>query len=294
MMATNKKSKNNSNTEFTPDNNESTTDVEQKIELISSTDPKISTFSDDLQSEIDLFESELDESININNDPEPRIKEVTEENMIKEESEAQNTQDLEEKKAIEEPQVDQKKPKKTRTRKSKKDKKSESSESEKTEKTESAEIDEPTKPKKSRTRKSKKAKDTEKKETEFQEAKNTETSTENTSSESSNTEPVKEPVKNIIEEELVDINLITDSISDSKIQASVLALYNERAELKASLEKSKKILRIFKKKLMLAEEREDQWKACAYTLGDFFASKSNMALEDVLRRFEAPLEELDE
>ena len=53
-------------------------------------------------------------------------------------------------------------------------------------------------------------------------------------------------------------------------------------------------MRILKKKLDLAEEKGEQWKACAYTLGDFFASKSNMPLEDVLRRFEAPIEDLGE
>ena len=63
-------------------------------------------------------------------------------------------------------------------------------------------------------------------------------------------------------------------------------------ELKANLEKAKKIIRMLKKKLDLAEEKEEQWRLCATNLGDIFAEKSHMPLEDVLRRFEAPLEDV--
>ena len=63
---------------------EATMAVEQKIELVTNTDPKINTFSNDLQSELDEFVSELDESIesNLVDIKEPEAVEIKEPEVV--------------------------------------------------------------------------------------------------------------------------------------------------------------------------------------------------------------------
>ena len=62
----------------------STIAVEQKIELVSSTDPNMNTFPNSLQSELDTFVSELDESIESNpvETIEPEIVETKEPEIV--------------------------------------------------------------------------------------------------------------------------------------------------------------------------------------------------------------------
>jgi len=89
-------------------------------------------------------------------------------------------------------------------------------------------------------------------------------------------------------------DLIRDpsSLDDKDLQLTYLTLSNENNELKASLEKAKKMIRILKKKLDLSEEREEQWRVCAHNMGGMFAEKTQMSLEDVFRKFEAPLDDI--
>jgi hypothetical protein len=103
----------------------------------------------------------------------------------------------------------------------------------------------------------------------------------------SNSQKNEKPKNEIV----IDIQKITEAIGDTKLQADVLSIHNENSELKANLEKASKMIRILKKKLDLVEEKEEQWRICAHSLGEIFAEKSHMPLEDVLRKFDAPLDE---
>ena len=266
---------------------EQETKVEKKIELMSSTDPEMKPLSNDLQSEIDLFESEIKESIETEQvtfiEPE-KVTSVVSEIVETSELERVGTAQSETFLPIEPEIVELAEPKRAEIAESEK-KKPKNNESRKA------------KAKTSRKAKAKKSKKDGNKEPEKQKVKEPEIEevkeTEKVKKTSPEEKTVIKPVKTESKEELVDITNITNSITDNKIQASVLAIYNENAELKANLEKAKKVIRILKKKLDLAEEKEEQWRICANSLGDIFAEKSHMPLEDVLRRFEAPLDEVE-
>ena len=112
------------------------------------------------------------------------------------------------------------------------------------------------------------------------------------------TEQVNTPVestKEIIKEEIneKDTKLIPDidKMDEKTLKAKFLELENENAELRTTIEKARKKLRIYAKKLDLSEEREDQWKVACYNIAGVFAEKSHVALDDILKKFEAPIED---
>lgn len=291
-MAAKKKTNINDNLMVTPDNSETSQEITEKIELITSSEPTATNPLAELQSQLDSFDSDFSESVQ----PAGLEKIEPEQEFDKKELEDQEekkTEQEESQKEQEEVNTDTKKTAKPKVKKKKKTKK-EQLESAESKEDKTNEVKEPEKIKTKRSKKTKKKEEdnTPTKETEIKkqiEPVPLETYKQ-TQKESKKEE--KEPVKKEIKEEIIDINLLTESIADPKIQSSVLVMYNENAELKASLEKAKKLLRILKKKLDLAQEKEEQWRVCAYSLGDIFAEKSHMPLEDVLRRFEAPLDDV--
>lgn len=82
-----------------------------------------------------------------------------------------------------------------------------------------------------------------------------------------------------------------ENINEIDIKSKFLSLENENAELKATIEKARKKLRILVKKLDLTEEREDQWRIACHNIASMFAEKSQISLDDVLKKFEAPIED---
>jgi len=88
-------------------------------------------------------------------------------------------------------------------------------------------------------------------------------------------------------------NLIAniEKLDKNSIKSRLLELENENAELRAMIEKARKKLRIYSKKLDLTEEKEEQWKIACYNIAGIFAEKSQVSLEDILKKFEAPLED---
>ena len=91
------------------------------------------------------------------------------------------------------------------------------------------------------------------------------------------------------EQPIIETN--TEIINNSDVAPTILELQNENAELKATIEKAKKKLRILKMKLDLSEEKEEQWRIACYNIADIFAEKSQVSLEDVLKKFEAPIDD---
>ena len=93
--------------------------------------------------------------------------------------------------------------------------------------------------------------------------------------------------------EKLNNNLISEveNLDNTTMKTKLLELENENTELKATIEKARKKLRIYSKKLDLSEEREEQWKVACYNIAGIFAEKSHVSLDDILKRFEAPLED---
>ncbi len=329
-MAIKKKSTTNDEEVFQMNEIENSPEMDQKIELVSSTDPNINVNTNNLQSEIDLFESDLNESLNTVDseiiDPNPREtiepekielleseERATAEPTKNEVNQPEHNEITEPKSEVEqeieiikaeEPET---KPKKKSSKKTK-EKAPKKTKSKKTEEKENKDpaIQEEKESVVQEVNESKKAKPKSNRKSKKKEVKPEAETSPNTEAENKDVkEPEKvhekvsnEPVKLVetkkeVKEELVDITSVTNAIADPKIQATVLSLYNENAELKENIEKAKKIIRILKRKLELSEEKEEQWRACAHSIGDIFAEKSNMSLEEVLKRFEAPLDEIE-
>ena len=82
-----------------------------------------------------------------------------------------------------------------------------------------------------------------------------------------------------------------DKFDELQLKTRLLELENENVELRMMIEKARKKLRIYSKKLDLTEEREEQWKTACYNIAGIFAEKTQVSLEDILKRFEAPLED---
>ena len=292
-----KKSKNTDNIVLEPENTETNLGTNPKIELISSSDQTFKNPISELQSELELFDSEfVESSLPIEQEqteifvpenvqtPEPeKIEEIEPEKI--EEIKPEKIEEIkpENGKVEKQEKIEPEKAKKPKTKKAKKVKEQSEQQEEKT-----PEIQNLKEPEKKKSKKSKVKSEEPKVKAEIQESKEI---SQPKAPEISITE--KSSIKKEVASDLIDINILTKAIPDLQIQSSVLALYNENAELKTNLLKAKKIIAILKKKLDLAEENEEQWRACAYNLGDIFAEKSHMPLEDVLRRFEAPLDDAE-
>ncbi|MFV2015035.1 MAG: hypothetical protein ACC656_06385 [Candidatus Heimdallarchaeota archaeon] len=82
-----------------------------------------------------------------------------------------------------------------------------------------------------------------------------------------------------------------EKLDKVSIKSRLLELENENAELRAMIEKARKKLRIYSKKLDLTEEKEEQWKIACYNIAGIFAEKSQVSIEDILKKVEAPLED---
>jgi signal transduction protein with GAF and PtsI domain len=97
--------------------------------------------------------------------------------------------------------------------------------------------------------------------------------------------------KDKIEGSMGELIKDVDKLDGTQIKSRLLELENENAELKTTIEKARKKLRIYSKKLDLTEEREEQWKVACYNIAGIFAEKSQVSLEDILKRFEAPIDD---
>ena len=98
---------------------------------------------------------------------------------------------------------------------------------------------------------------------------------------------ISEDIEKTTEDLIPDVELL----NKKDLKTRLLELENENAELKATIEKARKKLRIYSKKLDLTEEREEQWKLACYNIANVFAEKSQVSLEDILKQFEAPIED---